>query len=71
MAMGTTCLFVFLSNYITASLTPILVPIVKEFEVSVTKTSYLITFNILFLGIGNLFWVPLSLKVGKRPVLLV
>ncbi|KAJ9609082.1 hypothetical protein H2200_006853 [Cladophialophora chaetospira] len=69
--MGTTCLFVFLSNYITASLTPILVPIVKDFEVSVTKGSYLITFNILFLGIGNLFWVPLSLKTGKRPVLLL
>jgi MFS family permease len=35
-----------------------------------TKGSYLITFNILFLGLGNVFWVPLSLKVGKRPVLI-
>ena len=43
----------------------------EEFEVSSTKISYLITFNILFLGIGNLFWVPLSLKIGKRPVLLL
>lgn len=40
-----------------------------DFGIDFTKASYLITFNILFLGIGNLFWVPLSLKVGKRPVL--
>jgi MFS family permease len=71
MAMGTTSLFVFLSNYITASISPILVPIVEEFEISVTKASYLITLNILTLGVGNLFWVPLSLKIGKRPVLLL
>lgn len=36
-----------------------------------TKASYLITFNILFLGIGNLFWIPLSIKIGKRPVLVL
>lgn len=40
-------------------------------EVDITKASYLITFNILFLGIGNLFWIPLALKIGKRPVLVL
>ncbi|KIX09064.1 uncharacterized protein Z518_00142 [Rhinocladiella mackenziei CBS 650.93] len=71
LALATICFFVFLSNYITASITPILVHIIQDFEVSLTKASYLITFNILFLGIGNLFWIPLSLKIGKRPVLLL
>ena len=52
-------------------MTPILVPIVLEFDIDFTKAGYLITFNILFLGIGNLFWVPLSLKIGKRPVLII
>lgn len=70
-AFATNSFFVFLSNYITASITPILVPIVKDFGIDFTQASYLITFNILFLGIGNLFWVPLSLKIGKRPVLVL
>ena len=71
LALLTTCFFVFLSNYITASIAPIYVPIIEHFEVSVTKASYLITFNILFLGIGNIFWIPLSRKIGKRPVLIL
>jgi MFS family permease len=37
----------------------------------VDEASYLITFNILFLGIGNLFWIPLARKIGKRPVLIL
>jgi hypothetical protein len=28
-------------------------------------------FNFLFLGVGNLFWVPLSLKIGKRATLIL
>lgn len=69
--LSTASLFVFLSNYITATITPIYIPIIEHFNVSTAKASYLITFNILFLGIGNLFWVPLSLKIGKRPVLIL
>ena len=63
--------FVFLSNYSTASLSPALVPLIKDFNTTGTKVSYLNTFNILFLGLGNLFWVPISLKIGKRPVLIM
>lgn len=48
-----------------------MIPILNEFDASLTRGSYLLTFNVLFLGIGNLFWVPLSLKIGKRPVLLM
>ncbi|KIW93399.1 uncharacterized protein Z519_06004 [Cladophialophora bantiana CBS 173.52] len=69
--MVATCFFVFMSNYITASISPILVPIIVEFDISVTKATYLITCNILTLGLGNLFWVPLAQKIGKRPVLVI
>ena len=62
--------FIFLSYYITSSISPILVNIATDFNISITKASWLITFNVLFLGIGNLFWIPLSLKIGKRPVIL-
>ena len=57
--------FLFLSNYSTSSLPPALVLITKDFNITQTQASYLNTFNILFLGIGNLFWVPTSLKIGK------
>lgn len=42
---------------------------VLDYNISVTEAGYLVSFNILFLGIGNCFWVPLSEKIGKRPVL--
>lgn len=63
-------MFVFLSNYITVSISPILVLVATDFQVSITKAGWLITFNLLFLGLGNLFWIPLSEKIGKRPVLI-
>jgi xanthine/uracil permease len=50
--MVATCFFVFMSNYITATISPILVPIIVEFDISVTKATYLITCNILTLGLG-------------------
>ncbi len=63
--------FVFLSNFITNSIAPVLVLVAKDFDVTVTKASYLFSINLLFLGLGNLFWIPLSLKIGKRPVLVL
>lgn len=50
--MLSTMVFVFLSNYITATISPILVPIIIEFDNSVAKAGYLITTNILCLGLG-------------------
>ncbi|KEF54611.1 uncharacterized protein A1O9_09053 [Exophiala aquamarina CBS 119918] len=41
-----------------------------DLNINLSQAGYLITLNILSLGVGNLFWVPLSLKIGKRPVLL-
>ena len=67
----TVSLFVFLSNYITIIISPIFVLIAKDFDITITQASYLYTLNLLFLGLGNLFWVPLSLKIGKRPVLVL
>lgn len=71
LALTSVCFFVFLSNYITLSISPILVNVVEEFEITIAEAGYLISFNILFLGLGNLFWIPVSEKIGKRPVLVV
>ncbi|KIX92651.1 uncharacterized protein Z520_11680 [Fonsecaea multimorphosa CBS 102226] len=63
--------FIFLSNYTVASISPGLVAIQEHFEVTGSYASYFITMPVLFIGIGNLFWIPLSRKIGKRPVLIL
>lgn len=45
-------------------------PLVAEFKQSQTRTGYLVVFNVLLLGLGNLFWVAAMRVVGKRPVYL-
>ncbi|MCJ1298599.1 hypothetical protein MMC08_001389 [Hypocenomyce scalaris] len=78
--------FVFLSNFSTVSMGPGYGAVEAEFGSSQTQSSYLISFNVLMLGLGvslvsfsdgertknmqNLFWIPLSVKIGKRPVLI-
>ncbi|KAK5737160.1 hypothetical protein LTR17_006943 [Elasticomyces elasticus] len=64
-------MLVFLSNYITVSISPILGLVATKFQASITEAGWLITVNLLFLGLGNLFWIPLSEKIGKRPVLVI
>jgi MFS family permease len=47
------------------------VPLTKYFHKSSTEITYLLCFNTLMLGLGNLVWVPLMRTFGKRPVYLV
>ncbi|KAJ5133073.1 Major facilitator superfamily domain general substrate transporter [Penicillium atrosanguineum] len=43
----------------------------QDFHRSQGQVTQLLTFNFLLLGIGNMFWVPIALKFGKRTSLLV
>jgi MFS family permease len=45
--------------------------IAAEFQLSDKQVNFLTCFNILALGVGNLFWVPLMRVLGKRPVYLI
>jgi MFS family permease len=47
------------------------VPISNDFQVSIMEVNFLTGFNILALGVGNLFWVPFMPVIGKRPVFLI
>jgi MFS family permease len=38
------------------------------FNSAVAKVSYFLTTTSLLQGVGNLFWMPLILKYGRRPV---
>ncbi|KPI35977.1 putative MFS-type transporter [Cyphellophora attinorum] len=66
-AMVSTCFFVFMSQFANGSITPIIVPILIDFQISVAQATRLITLNILATGVGNLFWIPLAQKFGRRP----
>jgi len=66
----TVCFFTFLATTNASKFTVAIGPLSKEFHVSSTKAGYLTCFNVLLLGVGNIFWVPLMRKVGKRPVFL-
>ena len=42
----------------------------QEFEVEFTKLIDLISYSVLTLGLGNLFWTPVALLWGKRPAVI-
>jgi predicted MFS family arabinose efflux permease len=47
------------------------VPLAAEFKVPLTKLVDLISYSVLALGVSNLFWMPLAICIGKRPVILI
>ena len=60
--------FAFLANVNSICFQPALTIIHEEFHVSMTESSFLLSLNVLMLGVGNLFWVPFMRKYGKRPM---
>ncbi|RDW90984.1 hypothetical protein BP5796_02149 [Coleophoma crateriformis] len=67
----TICFFTFLATVNASKFTVAVTTISKEFGVSATVGGYQVCFNVLLLGCGNLFWIPLMRVIGKRPVYLM
>ncbi len=67
----TICFFTFLATVNASKFTVAIGPLAKEFKSTTTQAGYLVCFNVLLLGCGNLFWVPLMRVIGKRPVYLL
>lgn len=61
LAMVSTCSFVFMSQFGNGSITPLIVPIIIDFNISVEQATRLITLNILFTGIGVGLNISLSI----------
>ncbi|KAL2197709.1 major facilitator superfamily domain-containing protein [Corynascus similis CBS 632.67] len=72
--MVTVSLYAFVSNYISASIAPALPTWNHEFPHDRRPMKDLMQFvalNVLVLGLGNIFWVPLSNIFGRRLILVL
>jgi MFS family permease len=71
MTYGTICFYTFLATANASNLSVAIVPVSEYFHISSGKVTYLLCFNTMMLGVGNLFWVPLARVIGRRPIYLI
>ncbi|KAM0365339.1 hypothetical protein ACHAPK_009565 [Fusarium culmorum] len=67
-------LYAFVANYTSGVIAPAfqLWPMIFPKDPrSLSELSTLMAINVLFLGAGNIWWVPLSNWMGRRPVLII
>lgn len=60
-----------MSTFTAAAIQSAFVNIAEDLDVSVQRVSYLVSLFIAILGGAPLFWRPLSIRYGRRPVFLV
>ncbi|KAJ5728927.1 uncharacterized protein N7483_003435 [Penicillium malachiteum] len=65
------CWFTFLAFTNSSAFTVAVESIVKEFDKTRTEASYLTSLQVLAMGFGAAFWMPIARKIGKRPVYLL
>jgi len=74
------CLAMFMCNFLAAGPTIAIVPTAMDFFPSaagptlsgaISKTAFFFTTTALLQGIGNLFWMPVANKYGRRPVYII
>ncbi|KAH6852790.1 hypothetical protein AA0119_g11412 [Alternaria tenuissima] len=71
MALGATAFVNFTANFAGSGLSVAAPVLEMQFHKTANQTNALMTFNFLFLGVGNYFWVPFGVKFGKRASLVV
>ncbi len=70
------CFTIFLSNFLAAGPTVAIVQIAQDFfpgsgadlSGSIAKVAYFFTSTALMQGMGNLIWMPIMIKYGRRPL---
>lgn len=68
---ATICLFSFIANVNGSNFTVAVVPLSKHFNTDLNHSTFLVGFNVLMFGLGNILWVPMMRVLGKRPVYLL
>ncbi|PNS14336.1 hypothetical protein CAC42_6849 [Sphaceloma murrayae] len=61
----------FTANFAAGGLSVAIPILSQEFQRTPSQVTALLTFNFLFLGVGNAIWVPVASKLGKRCSFLV
>lgn len=64
-------MFTFIANVNGSNFTVAIIPLEKQFHTNSTRATWLVGFNVLMFGLGNVLWVPLMRVLGKRPVYLM
>lgn len=67
----TICFYTFLATVNASKYTVCVRILATDFHVSPTVAGYQVCFNVMMMGVGNIFWVPLMRVIGKRPVFLL
>ncbi|KAL4245865.1 hypothetical protein ABKN59_008794 [Abortiporus biennis] len=57
--------------FAAALVIPAFMDFAQEFNISLNQASYLVSVQILFLGVFPILWAPLSDRIGRRPVYLI
>ncbi|KAH3138064.1 hypothetical protein KXW80_002605 [Aspergillus fumigatus] len=70
-AIVTTSMTNFVTNMAGAGLSVAVPELIQEYHKPESAVVQLLTYNFLFLSIGNIFWVPIAHKFGKRASLLL
>ncbi|RMX75500.1 hypothetical protein D0869_11565, partial [Hortaea werneckii] len=68
---GTICLFSFIANVNGSNFTVAVKQLANHFHTDLTHSTFLLGFNVLTFGLGNILWVPMMRVLGKRPVYLL
>ncbi|KAH6668204.1 MFS transporter [Halenospora varia] len=70
-ALFNICLYTFLGNCYSSGITTGFEALAMEFHVGFGPLTDLIAWSVFALGFSNLFWMPLAMCIGKRPVVLL
>ncbi|PYH41678.1 putative MFS transporter [Aspergillus saccharolyticus JOP 1030-1] len=70
-ALLTVNVFVFMGNMYSSGIATGFESLAMDLHVSYQKLADLISWSVLSMGLANLFWMPLALTFGKRPIVLI
>ncbi|KAH6953983.1 putative MFS transporter [Ilyonectria sp. MPI-CAGE-AT-0026] len=71
LALLAVAIFNFVANFAGAGLSVATVILEMELHKTPQQINSLMSYNFLLLGLGNLVWIPLSAKYGKRPIMII
>ncbi|RHZ60793.1 putative MFS transporter [Aspergillus thermomutatus] len=70
-ALLTVNVFVFMGNMYSSGIATGFESLAQDLHLPFAKLADLISYSVLAMGLANIFWMPLALCFGKRPIVLV